>query len=147
MSFRWNLSQREPSDRSFMLQGNELVATSIGLTANRTMLSCVMNMDAKDYKYYKSDAEILEALTNVYIKQKQWAFREIQKSTHYHRDVTNTIFLPEALNHGNYSAMSKFLEKLRTNRIGAYVKLSLQESKGYFQKAATLLKPATKMVR
>ena len=59
MSFRFNLSHREPSDRSFMLQGNELVATSIGLTANRTMLSCVMNMDGKDYRYYKSDAEIL----------------------------------------------------------------------------------------
>jgi hypothetical protein len=59
MSFRFNLSQRDPSDRSFMLQGNELVATSIGLTANRTMLSCVMNMDAKDYRYYRSDAEIL----------------------------------------------------------------------------------------
>jgi hypothetical protein len=45
---------REPSERSFMQHGNELVATSIGITANRTMLSCVMNMDAKDYKYYKS---------------------------------------------------------------------------------------------
>lgn len=31
--------------------------------------------------------------------------------------------------------------------MGAYVKLSLQESKGYFQKAATLLKPATKIIR
>jgi hypothetical protein len=68
----------------------------------------------------------LEAFANIYNQHKQWAFREIQKHTHYHRDVTNTIFLPEALNHGNYDAMSKFLEKLRTNRVGAYVKLSLQ---------------------
>lgn len=36
---------------------------------------------------------------------------------------------------------------MRTNRVGAYVKLNLQESKGYFQKAATLLKPATKIIR
>jgi hypothetical protein len=54
MSFRWNFSQRDPSDKSFIMHGNELVATSIGITANRTMLSCVMNMDAKDYKYYKT---------------------------------------------------------------------------------------------
>jgi hypothetical protein len=107
----------------------------------------VMNMEAQDYKYYRSEAEVLEALANIYSRPKQWAFQKIQKSTHYHRDVTNTVFLPEALNHGNYSAMSKFLEKLRTNRVGAYVKLSLQESRGYFQKAATLLKPATKIVR
>lgn len=130
-----------------MQHGNELVATSIGITANRTMLSCVMNTDAKDYRYYKSDTEILEAMANVYNKPKLLAFKQIQKYTHYHRDVTNTIFLPDALNHGNYTVMSQFLEKLRTNRVGAYVKLSLQESKGYFQKAATLLKPATKIIR
>jgi hypothetical protein len=85
------------------------VATSIGITANRTMLSCVMNMDAQDYRYYKTQTEILEAMGNVFNQQKQWAFREIQKNTHYHRDVTNTVFLPEALTHGNYSAMSQFL--------------------------------------
>jgi hypothetical protein len=51
------------------------------------------------------------------------------------------------LNHGNYEALTQFLGKLRTNRVGAYVKLNLQESKGYFQKAATLLKPATKIIR
>jgi hypothetical protein len=51
-----------------MMSGNELVATSIGITANRTMLSCVLNMDGKDYKYYKSEAEILEAFSNIYNK-------------------------------------------------------------------------------
>lgn len=55
MSFRWNnISHRENTDYSFTMNGNELYAKSIGITANRTMLSCVMNMDAKEYKYYKS---------------------------------------------------------------------------------------------
>lgn len=111
------------------------------------MLSCVMNMDGKEYKYYKSQAEILEAIANVFNRLKQWAFREVQKYTHYHRDYTNTVFLPDALNHGNYNALSQFLGNLRTNRVGSYVKLNLQESKGYFEKAATLLKPAAKMVK
>lgn len=75
MSFKWNPSQRDHSDHSFILQGNELVATSIGITANRTMLSCIMNMDAQDFKYYKSQTEILEAMSNTFKKNVQWAFR------------------------------------------------------------------------
>jgi len=37
------------------MQGNDLVATSIGITANRTTLSCRMNIDAQDCLFYKSD--------------------------------------------------------------------------------------------
>jgi hypothetical protein len=57
------------------------------------------------------------------------------------------LFLPEALNHGNYSALSKFLVQLKTNKVGSYVKLNLKESKGYFMKGATLLKPVGRMIK
>lgn len=106
-----------------------------------------MNVHDKEFKYFKEEAQIIEAIAAISLRVKRWAFREIQKSTHYHRDVTNTIFLPEALNQGDYTVMSRFLEQLRTNRVGAYVKLNLQESRGYFEKAATLIKPAEKLIK
>jgi hypothetical protein len=85
-----------------------------------------MNCDQHDYKYCKSDEEILSALTIVETKLKREAFRQLQKYTHYHREYTSSVFLPDALSHGNYSALSKFLENLRSNRVNAYVKLNLQ---------------------
>lgn len=75
MSFRLNLSQREPSDRSFLMQGNSLVATSIGITANRTSLSCRMNIRDQDCHFYRSDLEICEALGMLDYKLKSHAFR------------------------------------------------------------------------
>ena len=84
MSFRWSLS-RDGIDRSYYAQGNELIATSIGITGNRSALSCRLNVDQKDYKYCKTEEEILETFTLVEKKLKRWAFREIQKATHYHR--------------------------------------------------------------
>lgn len=54
MSFRWNIS-RDVSDRSFFTQGNELIATSIGVTGNRSALSCRLNMDQKDVKYCRTE--------------------------------------------------------------------------------------------
>ena len=54
MSFRFNLSQNL-SDRSFVTQGNELIATSIGITDNGTSLSCRLNVDQHQYRYCKTE--------------------------------------------------------------------------------------------
>ena len=43
--------------------------------------------------------------------------------------------------------MSNFLERLKCNKVGGYLNLNFQETRGSFAKAATLLKPATKIVR
>jgi hypothetical protein len=75
MSFRWKLSQPNNSDLSFITQGNELIATSIGITGNRTALSCRMNMNQQDYKYCKTEEEALISLTVIETKLKRWAFR------------------------------------------------------------------------
>ena len=86
MSFRWHsLSQREPSDRSFLVQGNELYATSIGVTQNGTTLSCIMDMDAKECHYFKSETVLFQLLTRLFHKQLRNAFTKLQKQTHYHR--------------------------------------------------------------
>ena len=63
MSFRWNLNQPSHNERSFITHGNELIATSIGLTANRSALSCRMNCDQHDYKYCKTEEEALACLS------------------------------------------------------------------------------------
>ena len=78
-------------------------------------------------------------------KIKQWAFHHIQRFTHYHKEKNNAIFLPDALSHGNYGALTKFLGNLRSNKINSFIKLNMEESKGYFDKAATMLKPITKI--
>ena len=93
MSFRWNLS-RDLSDRSFYAEGNELVATSIGLTANRTAISCRLNVNQKDYRIGKSYEDIIGLLILVGKKHKREAFRQLQKFTHYHRTYGKQTFLP-----------------------------------------------------
>ena len=54
MTLKANLSQNL-SDRSFITQGNELIATSIGRTANGTTLSCCLNVEHQDYRYCKTE--------------------------------------------------------------------------------------------
>jgi len=71
MSFRWNLPQTNQTERSFISIGNELIATSIGVTANRTAVSCRMNCDLHDYRYCKTEEEALAALSIVETKVKR----------------------------------------------------------------------------
>ena len=106
-----------------------------------------MDMDAKECKYFKSESMMFEILAKISDRQMRQAFTKIQKHTHYHREKVSTIFLPEALNNGNYKAMANFLDKLKSNKVGGYLNLNIQQTKGSFTKATTLLKPATKMVR
>jgi len=50
----------------------------------------------------------------------------MQKYTHYQKEMSHSVFVPEALSQGNYEAMTKFLGSLRTNRVNAYIKLNLE---------------------
>lgn len=61
--------------------------------------------------------------------------------------MTGSIFVPEALSNGNYDILSKFLGNLRNNRINSYIRLNINESKGHFDKATTLLKPAIELFK
>lgn len=134
------MSFRQEHSKSFRFTNSELIATSIGITSNHQPISCMIKLENKDYKYYKTKEEILAILTICDTKLKQSAFHRIQRASHYRKDYKNTIFLPEALNNGDYSVLSTFLEKLRNNRVGSYVKLNLEESQGHFLKTNQLTK-------
>lgn len=90
---------------------------------------------------------MINAIFSIFKKHVVDAFQKMQKVAHYHRDHVSTLFLPEAINHGNYGAMTKFLQQLKTNKVGSYVKLSMKETKGYFLKGATLLKPVLHIIK
>lgn len=77
------------------LRQNWMLGTEIGLLEGGCRLNCSINLTERSFIYFKSTKEVIASLAAFDKRVKRWAFRRIQNHSHYQKENSRSVFLPE----------------------------------------------------